>query len=94
MTACLNASINLGLQLGDDGKDFIGNHGLKGCHAKRNVAYYGIEETDINKHRTTLVKPFYRPLGYDCGIHLYIKVIFHAFNLLVQKSFHSYAITN
>ena len=78
MTACINASTNLGLRLGDGDKDFIGNHGIKGCHAKRNEAYYGIEETDINKHRTTLVKPFYRPLGYDCGIHLDLKVILWA----------------
>ena len=75
MTACINASTNLGLRLGDGDKDFIGNHGIKGCHAKRNEAYYGIEETHINKHRTTLVKPFYRPLGYNCGIHLDLKVI-------------------
>ena len=67
MSACMNASAHLGLQFGGNGKEFIGNHGIKGCHAKDEMAYYGIEEKNINKHRRLLVKSVYRPLGYDCG---------------------------
>ena len=67
LTACFKASSKLGLQLGGNGKKFIGNHAIKGCHAEGNISYYGIEKTERDKHRTNLDKPFYRPIGYDCG---------------------------
>ena len=65
--ACLNASQNQGLQLGANGKEFIYHHATKGCHAEGNFAFYGIEVAELNRHRTSPVKPFYRPNGYDCG---------------------------
>ena len=67
MTACVKVSTKLGLQLGGNGKDFIGNHAIKGCHAKGNVSYYGIEKFERDKFRTTLDQSYYRPIGYDCG---------------------------
>ena len=65
--ACFNASIHQGLQLGGNGKKFIDYHGTKGCHAIGGFAYYGIELTQKNLHRTSLLLPFFRPNGYDCG---------------------------
>ena len=70
ITACIKASTQLGLQIGGNGKQFLGDHEIKGCHADNSSAYYGIEKTDKNKHRTMLAKPFYRPIGYDCGIQI------------------------
>ena len=75
MNACINASINLGLQVGGKGKEFIGMHIVKGCHAKGRMAYFGIEEKVGNGHLKHLVKPLYRPNGYDCGNLLILHVI-------------------
>ena len=66
MSACVNASKDMGLQLGEIGKDFPGDYSIKGCHALDGVAFYGTEGTSIG-HQTSLVKPHYRPNGYDCG---------------------------
>ena len=64
--ACLNASTLLGLQLGDVGKDFIGDYPIEGCHAKGGVAFFGNKINSL-KLRTTLVLPHFRPNGFDCG---------------------------
>ena len=53
--------------MGGNGKEFIGNHGIKGCHAEGGFAYYGVENDEKNLHRSFLVIPFHRPNGYDCG---------------------------
>ena len=66
-SACLNASNHQGLQLGGNGKDFIGDYTIKGCHAEGEFAYYGIEDEFVREHRKFLTAPFYRPNGYDCG---------------------------
>ena len=65
-TACMNASLNLGLQLGDVDKEFIGNHQVKGCYAIEGNAFFGTEGSKPN-HRKSLLAPLYRPNGYDCG---------------------------
>ena len=65
-TACMNASVNLGLQLGDADKEFIGNHSVKGCYAIEGKAFFGTEGFKF-EHRKSLLAPFYRPNGYDCG---------------------------
>ena len=75
MSACVNASKKMGLQLGEIGKDFAGDYSIKGCHASDGVAFFGIEGKSIG-HRTSLVKPNYRPNGYDCGT-LVIEIIFN-----------------
>ena len=68
--ACLNASYNLGLELGVKGREFEGNHAIKGCHAEGGFAHYGIGAQGgivENEHRTVLVAPKHRPNGFDCG---------------------------
>ena len=70
--ACLDASQNQGLQLGGEGKQFINHYATKGCHAQGKFAFYGIEAAELNRHRKSLVKPFYRPNGYDCSKYLNI----------------------
>ena len=62
----MNASLHLGLQLGGAEREFIGRHHIKGCHAKNGTAFFGDEGTDAEK-KTTLLYPFYRPNGHDCG---------------------------
>ena len=70
------------MRLGGNGKEFINNHGIKGCHAEGAFSYYGIEENKKNAHRYPLVAPFYRPNGYDCGITKNIKLLVNYRNLL------------
>lgn len=57
------------LQIGDVGSDFIGNYSIKGCHAKARRAFFGIDG-NIIEHQISLIKPYFRPNGYDCGIIL------------------------
>ena len=64
--ACLNASKVLNLQIGNHEKGFIGDYLTKGCHANEGFAFYGTGG-DLIWHKTTLIKPNYRPNGYDCG---------------------------
>ena len=53
--------------MGGNGKAFIGNYDIRGCHAQGRFAYYGIDWKEKDSHRKFLIKPFYRPNGYDCG---------------------------
>ena len=66
-TACMNASMNLGLQLGDSENDFIANHPIKGCYAIEGKAFFGMGGSKV-EHRKSILRPFFRPNGYDCGI--------------------------
>ena len=66
-TACMNASISLGLQLGDNENDFIANHSIKGCYAIEGKAFFGTEGSKV-AHRKSILRPLFRPNGYDCGI--------------------------
>ena len=72
--ACMNASTNMGLQLGEVGNDFIGNHPTKGCYAIAGIAFFGNGGVDIDQ-RTSLVKPYYRPNGYDCDTILFHRTV-------------------
>ena len=63
----MNASISLGLQLGDKEEKFIGNHEVKGCYAVEGKAFFGIQGSKA-EHRKFIIGPLYRPNGYDCGI--------------------------
>ena len=65
-TACMNASLNLGLQLGDTKNDFIGNHTIKGCYSIEGKTFFGIGGSKA-ENRKPIIKPLYRPNGYDCG---------------------------
>ena len=65
-TACMNASLNLGLQLGDAKKDFIGNHTIKGCYSIEGKTFFGIGGSKAD-NRKPIINPLYRPNGYDCG---------------------------
>ena len=65
--ACLNASVHLGLQIGHDGKDFIGDYDIKGCHAEGKTAYFGMGGNGSIDSRSSLIKPTFRPNGFDCG---------------------------
>ena len=67
MKACLNASIHSGLQLQSNGRVFDGNNEVKGCYAVGKSSYFEPEEHSTNDHRKALVKPLFRPNGYDCG---------------------------
>lgn len=62
----MNASIQLGLQLGVHGKEFIGSYQIKGCYAIDGVAFFGSGGLE-KEHQTSLVKPLLRPNGYDCS---------------------------
>ena len=65
-TACLNVSEESNLQLGNHERAFIGNYPIKGCHAKNGIAFFGTDATLID-HQTSLIMPYFRPNGYDCG---------------------------
>ena len=62
----MNASISLGLQLGDREDDFIANHSTKGCYAIEGKAFFGNHGSKV-EHRKSILKPLFRPNGYDCG---------------------------
>ena len=62
----MNASISLGLQLGDREDDFIANHSTKGCYAIEGKAFFGNYGSKV-EHRKSILKPLFRPNGYDCG---------------------------
>ena len=66
MKACLNASIQSGLQFQSNGSVFVGNNGVKGCYAVGKSSYFE-EARSKNDHRKAVVKPMFRPNGYDCG---------------------------
>ena len=67
MKACLNASIHSRLQLQSNGRAIEGNNGVKGCYAVGKSSFFEPEEHSINDHLKALVKPMFRPNGYDCG---------------------------
>ena len=69
--------------MGGDGKKFIDHHATKGCHAVGGFAYYGIEQTKKNPHRTSLVLPFSRPNGYDCGIK-HNKILINSLKMFIN----------
>ena len=66
--ACLTASTQLGLQIGDDVHEFIGDYSIKGCHSKDGTSFFGVGGSIVD-HQKSLVAPNYRPNGYDCGNH-------------------------
>ena len=61
--ACLRASSQLNLQIGND---FIGNYDIKGCHSKDERAFFGIGGNRFD-HQISLIDPYFRPNGFDCG---------------------------
>ena len=66
-TACLRASKQSNMQIGDDEHNFIGDYPIKGCHSKADRVFFGISSNIID-HQMSLVDPYFRPNGYDCGI--------------------------
>ena len=63
----MNASISLGLQLGDRENGFIANHSIKGCYAIEGKAFFGTKGSKFEQ-RKSILRPLFRPNGYDCGI--------------------------
>ena len=63
----MNASITLGLQLGDKQNDFIANYPIKGCYAIDGKAFFGTKGSKVEQQKSIL-RPHFRPNGYDCGI--------------------------
>ena len=72
--ACLKASKHSNMQIGDDDHDFIGDYQIKGRHSKAGRVFYG-NSSNIIEHQMSLVAPYFRPNGYDCGIKIIIENI-------------------
>ena len=75
----------LSIQIGGVDEDFIDNYGIKGCHVKNGKAFYGTGALAKIEHQKSLLKPNYRPNGYDCGtIFIYTCRFLKKYSLMLK----------